>query len=154
MAFHRSDLQEAFFVPGTHAFRVYGYGTADALEEVLRPGYFAAAGTLLQPGELIYVSARRHAASGPARGPGRADVHMALVMVMRAAERSAGRGAVVRLVQDFGCPDDPGAAREPAPARVPAAAPAVPQTPVKRGRGRPPGSRTRKNGALPTMSVN
>jgi len=130
----------------------------------LRPGYFAAAGTLLQPGELIFASVRprcgrrvsagrRHGASGPGRGPG-PDVHMALLMVMRAAERSAGRGALVRLVQDFGCPDDPGAAREPAPARVPAAAPAVPQTPVKRGRGRPPGSRTRKNGALPTMSVN
>jgi hypothetical protein len=56
MAFRRSDLQEAFFVPGTQAFRVYGYGTSDALAEVLRPGYFAAAGALLQPGELIYVS--------------------------------------------------------------------------------------------------
>ena len=43
MAFRRSDLQEAFFVPGTHPFRVYGYGTADALEEVLAPNYFAAA---------------------------------------------------------------------------------------------------------------
>ena len=29
MAFRRSDLQEAFFVPGTDAFRVYGYGTTD-----------------------------------------------------------------------------------------------------------------------------
>jgi hypothetical protein len=151
MAFHRSDLQEAFFVPGTHAFRVYGYGTSDALEEVLRPGYFAAAGTLLQPGELIYVSARRHGASSPARGPGPADVHMALVMVMRAAERSAGRGALVRLVrlvQDFGCPED--IAQPPMATGAPV--PAAP--PVKRGRGRPPGSRTRKNGALPTMSVN
>jgi hypothetical protein len=152
MAFHRSDLQEAFFVPGTHAFRVYGYGTADALEEVLRPGYFAAAGTLLQPGELIYVSARRHGASSPARGPGRADVHMALVMVTRAAERSAGRGAVVRLVQDFGCPDGPAAAHDAASASP--LAPPIQAEPVKRGRGRPPGSRTRKNGALPTMSVN
>jgi hypothetical protein len=26
--------------------------------------------------------------------------------------------------------------------------------PVKRGRGRPPGSRNRKNGALPTLLVN
>jgi hypothetical protein len=58
MGFRRSDLQEAFFVPGTHAFRIYGYGTSDALEEVLRPNYFAAAGALLRPGELIYVSVR------------------------------------------------------------------------------------------------
>jgi hypothetical protein len=34
MSFRRSDLQEAFFVPGTHAFRVWGYGTTDPLEEV------------------------------------------------------------------------------------------------------------------------
>ena len=145
MAFRRSDLQEAFFVPGTHAFRVYGYGTSDALEEVLRPGYFAAAGALLRPGELIYVSARR---SLNGAGPG--DVHMAVVMVVRPAERGA---SSVRLVQDFGCPDGPAAALEPAPAPIHAAAPAMP-APAKRGRGRPPGSRTRKNGALPAMSVN
>jgi len=53
MAFRPSDLQEAFFVPGAHGYRVWGYGTLDALEDVLRPGYFV--GT----GELIYVSARR-----------------------------------------------------------------------------------------------
>ena len=56
MAFRRSDLQEAFFVPGTQPFRSYGYGTSDPLEEVLRQGYFAVAGALLRPGELIYVS--------------------------------------------------------------------------------------------------
>ena len=53
------------------------YGTLDALEDVLRPGYFG--GTLLRPGELIYVSARRRKqASGPAQDPGPGDVHMAL----------------------------------------------------------------------------
>jgi hypothetical protein len=57
MSFRRSDLQEAFFVPGTHAFRVFGYGTSDALEAVLGPGYFGAAGALLQPGDLVYVRA-------------------------------------------------------------------------------------------------
>ena len=41
MAFRRSALQEAFFVPGSCAFRVDGYGTADPLEEVPAPGYFA-----------------------------------------------------------------------------------------------------------------
>jgi hypothetical protein len=81
MAFRRSDLQEAFFVPGTHAFRVWGYGTTDPLEEVLTPGYFAVARGLLRSGELIYVSTcpqeRRgsRAESGEARmsgdGPGR-----------------------------------------------------------------------------------
>ncbi len=53
MAFRRADLQEAFFVPGTHAFRVYGYGTTDPLEAVLAHGYFEHGRGLLRPGELI-----------------------------------------------------------------------------------------------------
>ena len=108
MAFRPYDLQEAFLVPGTYNFRVWGYGTVDALEEVLRPGYFAAASSLLQPGQLIYVSARRRKrARGPVRDQGPGEVHMALVMVARAAERGGARSAPsVRLVQDFGCPED------------------------------------------------
>jgi hypothetical protein len=31
MGFRRSDLQEAFFVPGSYPFRVWGYGTTDPL---------------------------------------------------------------------------------------------------------------------------
>jgi hypothetical protein len=145
MAFRRCDLQEAFFVPGTQPFRVYGFGTADTLEEVLGPGYFAPAGSLLQPGQLIYVSARRRKrTSDPAPG----EIHMALLMVAKAAERGGARSAPsVRLVQDFGCPE--GIAQP----SVAIAAP-VPAAPVKRGRGRPPGSRNRKNGALPTVLVN
>ena len=149
MAFRPYDLQEAFFVPGTHAYRVWGYGTLDALEEVLRPGYFAPASSLLRPGELIYVSARRRQrATDPAPG----DVHMALLMVAKAAERGGARSAPsVRLVQDFGCPDSPAAL---ATATIAPLAQAVEVAPVKRGRGRPPGSRTKKNGALPTVLVN
>jgi hypothetical protein len=64
--------------------------------------------------------------------------------------RTGERGAPsVRLVQDFGRPDDPYATR----AAAQAAAPTLP-APAKRGRGRPPGSRTRKNGAMPAMVVN
>ena len=50
MGFRRSDLQEAFFVPGTHPFRVWGYGTTDPLEELLEGDYFRAAGGLMHPG--------------------------------------------------------------------------------------------------------
>ena len=151
MAFRPYDLQEAFLVPGTHNFRVWGYGTLDALEEVLRPGYFAAASSLLQPGQLIYVSARRRKrARGPVRDHGPGAVHMALLMVARAAERGGARSAPgVRQVQDFGCPEGPASI-----ATALLLAPAVQAAPVKRGRGRPPGSRTRKNGALPTLLVN
>ena len=81
-------------------------------------------------------------------GPEAAAVHMALVMV-----RSGPRGsAAVRLVQDFGRGDAPDAVAQTATA-LPAAVTAAPPSP-KRSRGRPPGSRTRKNGTLTTMSVN
>jgi hypothetical protein len=125
MTFRRSDLQEAFFVPGTHGFRVWGYGTADALEEVLAPDYFALARALLHPGELIYVSV----------APGRGQPRLALVMV-RGQELAPDRAdGSVRLVQDFGQPGDP------APVIAVSAAATAP---VKRGRGRPRGSRTKK----------
>jgi hypothetical protein len=65
---------------------------------------------------------------------------MALVMV-RAGEN---RAPSVRLVQDFGCPDDPDAPLATPPAPAEPAAQATGTSPPKRGRGRPPGSRTRK----------
>jgi hypothetical protein len=140
MAFRRCDLQEAFFVPGTHAFRVLGYGTADPLEELLAPGYFAAAGALLRPGDLVYL--RAGAGAGREAGVPAAAVHMALLMV-----RSGAPGSVnVRLVQDFGRSDDPDPA-ELTPAALPAAA-ARPATPPRRGRGRPPGSRSKQSPRL------
>jgi hypothetical protein len=140
MAFRRSDLQEAFFVAGTYSFRVYGYGTTDPLEEVLAPEYFAAARALLRAGELIYVSTCHAGTRGNGAEPGAA--RMALVMVQSDQQDCARAGASVRLVQDFGRPSD-------SPATLHAATPAgadamTPAAPVKRGRGRPPGSRTRK----------
>jgi hypothetical protein len=74
MGFRRSDLQEAFFVPGTHPSRIWGYGTTDPLAEVLARDYFRAAGGLMHPGELVYVSAGRQSGSSGAE-PG--EVHMA-----------------------------------------------------------------------------
>ena len=136
MAFRRSDLQEAFFVPGTHAFRVWGYGTADPLEAVLAPNYFALARSMLRPGELIYVSTAPARADGPRPDEVRREARLALVMV-RANQQSPDRpDGSVRLVQDFGRPSDPLA--EAAEAVTHAAAPG------RRGRGRPPGSRTKK----------
>ena len=113
---------------------------------MLAPGYFGAAGTLLQPGDLIYVRAR---ASGQGQGVGSAAaVHMALLMV-----RAGPPGSVaVRLVQDFGRSDAPDTVARTATA-LPAAVTAAPPS-LKRGRGRPPGSRGKKNGAMSTMSVN
>ena len=123
MSFRRSDLQEAFFVPGTHAFRVFGYGTSDALDEVLASGYFGAAGALLQPGDLVYVRAR--AADERLPGAEAAAVHMALLMVR---ERQSAGSAVLRLVQDFGRSDDPAAPAATCPAPP---FPPLPLTPSK-----------------------
>ena len=102
--------------------------------------------TLLQPGDLIYVRAR---ASGQGQGGAAATaVHMALLMV-----RAGPPGSVaVRLAQDFGRSDAPDAVAQAATA-LPAAVTAAPPS-LKRGRGRPPGSRGKKNGAMSTMSVN
>jgi hypothetical protein len=89
MAFRRSDLQEAFFIPGMYAFRVYGYGTTDPLEQVLVPGYFDHGTGLLRPGDLIYISMRppgMHGAAAPD------EPRMALVMV-RADKWHPGRAA-------------------------------------------------------------
>jgi hypothetical protein len=167
MGFRRSDLQEAFFVPGSYPFRVWGYGTTDPLEAVLARDYFRSAGGLMHPGDLIYVAVRpncdpvslraqRAPAGAPApqrnglRGEIQGEMRMALVMV-RGGENGA---PSVRLVQDFGCPDDPDAvspATAPPPAELAAPASA---TPRRRGRGRPPGSRTRKNAELATAEVN
>jgi hypothetical protein len=122
MGFRRSDLQEAFFVAGTYGFRVWGYGTIDPLDEVLREGYFDAARGILCPGELMYVSKHPQTQTD---GPEGEATRVALVMV-RHGERGA---ASVRLVQDFGGPDGPSTS--------------LPIAPAKRGRGRPPGSRNK-----------
>ena len=145
MAFRRSDLQEAFFVSGTHPFRVWGYGTTDPLEEVLREGYFKMARGLLCQGELIYVSARSRRGASNGAEPG--EPHMALVMI-RADEQDANvAGGSVRLVQDFGRPSDEPKRREGA---APGASEALmPPAPVKRGRGRPPGSRNKRPAPAP-----
>jgi hypothetical protein len=144
MGFRRSDLQEAFSVSGTHAFRVWGYGTSDPLEEVLRRNYFELASGLLRPGELIYVSScpqgsgsNRAAPNGP---------RMALVVV-GADERNPERaGGSVRLVQDFGRPgDSPVTLDLSASAQLGALGPPAP---IKRSRGRPRGSGNRKPAQL------
>jgi hypothetical protein len=139
MAFRLSDLQEAFFVPGTHPFRVYGYGTTDSLDEVLAPDYFRAASGLLRAGELIYVSTFPEETRGSRAEP--CEPRSALVMVRTAKGGTERASTSVRLVQDFGCASDSSSSPDgPAPTST---GPMAPPAPIKRGRGRPPGSRTR-----------
>jgi hypothetical protein len=107
---------------------------ADLICVSMRPPYAPGAGPRPQN---VPVSLRSQVSSTPS------NIRMALVMV-RADENGA---PSVRPVQDFGCPDDPDAvplAVSSAPARVEPAAQASATPPQKRGRGRPPGSKTRK----------
>ena len=139
MGFRRSDLQEAFYVPGTHEFRVWGYGTSDPLDEVLKVGYFAEARGLLRPGALIYVSMRPRSTRTRGAAPG--ETRMALVMVRARQDNAAAADGSVRLVQDFGRPTDRRwmvDTPEPDELAPPAAA--------KRGRGRPRASRDHDGG--------
>ena len=118
-----------------------GYGTTDPLADVLAPGYFALGSALLRPGELIYLSV----APRQSNRAERAEAHLALVMV-RADARSPERAdGSVRLVQDFGRPGDPAGTDAPGAPE--------PATPVRRGRGRAPRSRTRKAPATPTANA-
>ena len=96
MSFRRSGLQEALFVPGTHAFRVWGYGTTDPLEQVLAPDYFALARTLLRAGELIYINVRPRTGRGSEAEAG--EPRMALVMAQAAEGDAEAAGGSVRLV--------------------------------------------------------
>jgi hypothetical protein len=96
----------------------------------------------LRAGELIYVSTCHAVTRGSGAEPSAA--RMALVMVQSDQQDSARAGASVRLVQDFGPPSDCPGTRQ-AAASTGADAPSAP---VKRGRGRPPGSRTKKPAAV------
>ena len=104
-------------------------------------GLFHHRGALLEPGDLVYVRTR----AGEERRPGAraAAVSMALIMV-----RAGARGSVpVRLVQDFR-PDRRSRARTGACGDRSAG------RRRSNGRGRPPGSRNRRNGAISATQLN
>jgi hypothetical protein len=109
---------------------------------VLRQGYFTLARGLLRQGELIYVSMRPREGRSNGAEPG--EPRMALVMVRADEQVAEVAGGSVRLVQDFGRPSD-GAGRPEAAAAIGSDV-LTPPAPVKRGRGRPPGSRNKKPG--------
>ena len=93
-------------------FTWWSYATTDPLGRVLEPGYFNALSRRVQAGELVLVGVRP--------GPGGADaVRRALLMVSRAVRNGA---VSVRLVQDYGGPEDAG--------------PPLPEPPRPRGRPR------------------
>jgi hypothetical protein len=142
MAFSPVRSAGSLLCAGNARIPSVGLRTTDRLEEMLARDYSGVARGLLRPGELIYVSTspRRERDGGAERG----EVRLALVMV-RAEERSPAQAdGSVRLVQDFGRPDDPAETLISPVSPWPATAMEAPAAPPKRGRGRPPGSRTEK----------
>jgi hypothetical protein len=131
MGFRQSDLQPAFEGPGTQPFRIWGYGTTDPLEEVLAPAYMRSGGSSLSPGDLIYVRTcpRRDGASGRELG----ETRVALLMVV-GWERNAMR---LRLVQDFGRPEDGAVPVRPIEACSAARAPNLPAPALPQDRAVP-----------------
>jgi len=145
MGFRRADLQPAFEVPGDHGFRVWGYGTTDTLDEILRPRYLRGGRARFALGDLIWVRTRPR--YDPTTRAEVGETRAALVMV---SSWHISGDATLRLVQDFGPPDDghgaapaPAAKDPPAPAaEAPPAPEAAPEPAPKRKRGRPPKPRT------------
>ena len=154
MAFQSNGLRDAFEGQGDAGFVVYSYATFDPLEAVTAPGYFSGC-KRLAVGDLIFVGTRpRPVTSAWMAAQKQTPIRRALLMV---ADRDEWGRIKVRLVQDYGGPNDgnasiggggPSDGNGPMVGCVPAnggdapmlgdallGAPAAP--PVKRGRGRP-----------------
>ncbi len=104
MPFIIHGLRPVFEGQGEFGFTVWTYAANDPLEEMLEEGYFNSAMRLFRPGDLIFLGpTRRPAGSGwPDRTK---ETRRALAMV---AHVWPGRSVGVRLVLDFGRPEDPG----------------------------------------------
>ena len=117
MPFAAHHLRVAFEGQGDYGFFAWTYSTHDPLETVLSEGYFRTTGDYLQRRDLIFVGISPRPANSPWTLPTGA---MRRLLLMVTGHR--GTEVKVRLVQDFGGPDDP-----PAPLREP---------PKRRGRPR------------------
>ena len=114
MGFSPSGLRDAFEGQGEAGFIAYSYACHDRFEDVLAPGYFSGC-TRFRAGDLIWLGINPRPVNSPwKRHQLAAETRRALLMV---AGRDAEGRIRVRLVQDFGRPEDPDAV--PAEARRP-----------------------------------
>ena len=103
MGYQSNGLRDAFEGQGEAGFIVYSYATFDPLEAVLVPGYFTSC-RRLDVGDLIFVGTRpRPVASAWMAAQKQTPIRRALLMV---ADRDDWGQIKVRLVQDFGGPND------------------------------------------------
>ncbi|MFO1037228.1 MAG: hypothetical protein U1E45_10315 [Geminicoccaceae bacterium] len=104
MPFAAHRLRSVFEAQSEIGFMAWSYVTTDPLRQVLDDGYFSAVSTLLRPGDLVYLGI----SPLPSLSPWTAEaqtVRRCLLMVAGPAGRPR-----MRLVQDYGGPDDPSTA--------------------------------------------
>ena len=119
MVFASNGTRDAFEGQGEAGFVAWTCATHDKLEDILKPGYFNSFGRFA-PGDLVYVGTKPRPQGSPwVTQHQNTEVRRALLMVKGRDEDGILR---MRLVQDYGRPDDPDA---------PLVAP-------KKSRGRPP----------------
>ncbi len=119
MVFASSGLRDAFEGQGEAGFMAFSYACFDPLEEVMVPGYFHGV-RRMRAGDLIWLGINPRPKNSPwVRHQLANETRRALLMVTGPNDEGL---LCVRLVQDFGRPEDPSAA----------------PVEVKRGRGRPP----------------
>ena len=118
MVFASNGIRDAFEGQGEAGFVAWTCATYDTLEQVLAPGYFNGFARFA-PGDLVYVGTKPRPGHSPWSTQNRnRDIHRALLMIRGRDDQGRMR---VRLVQDYGRPDDPDA----------------PRVAAKRSRGRP-----------------
>ena len=119
MAFASNGIRDAFEGQGEAGFVAWTYATNDRLEDILKPGYFNSFARFA-PGDLVYVGTTPRPAGSPwvTQHQG-TEIRRALLMVRGRGEDGILR---MRLVQDYGRPDDPDA----------------PLAAARKSRGRPP----------------
>ncbi len=119
MGFASNGIRDAFEGQGEAGFVAWTYATHDKLEQVLQPGYFNSF-SRMAPGDLVYVGTTPRPTSSPwVTQHQNTEIRRALLMVKGRGEDGILR---MRLVHDYGRPDDPDA----------------PLSAVKKSRGRPP----------------
>jgi hypothetical protein len=106
MSYAANGLRDAFEGQGEAGFMAWTYVTFDPLEAILAPGYFNSVGRF-QPGDLVYLGTKPRPTSSPWTTQHQGtETRRALLMVRG---RDATGQMVMRLVQDYGRPEDPDA---------------------------------------------
>lgn len=96
-------FRDAFEAQGEMGYFTWVYGHNDKLDVMLQPNYFHRMSDRLRVGDLIFAGTTPNPARPHGSDNSGGEIRRCLLMVA-ANDRS---GVRVRLVQDFGRPDDP-----------------------------------------------